>query len=211
MTKRLSNLFRNGAYALVIFLLALPVLILFKMRVRGRDLIDAGKEYIIVAHHCSYWDIPLIVVAFGIRNRIQFIAREGLKRNPIFLPLLQLFSTTIDRDNFGRRDFRRILQMMRKERLIGIFPEGTTKAQASAKTGVIHFARLTRKLLLPVHIKANGPYPPRYPFGFPRVTVSIGEAVSLSSLEKEIPALPEKSSERASVLTKRLMERIDAA
>lgn len=211
MTQRLSNLFRNGAYALVIFILGFPVLILFKMRVRGKELLDAGKEYIVVSHHCSYWDVPLIIVALGARNRIQFIAREGLKKNPIFRPLLHLFSTTIDRENFGKRDFRRVLQAIRKERLIGIFPEGTTKAKARAKTGVIHFARLTRKLLLPVHIKANGPYPPRYPFRFPRITVSIGEAVSLQALEKEIPRLPEKSSERASVLTERLMERIDAA
>jgi len=210
VTQRLSTLFRNCIYALVIFLIGIPTLILFKVRVRGKEMLEAGKEYIIVAHHRSYWDIPILVVAFGVRNRIQFIAREGLKKNPIFRPLLHLFSTTIDRDNFGRRDFRRVLQTMRKERLIGIFPEGTTKAQASAKTGVIHFARLTRKLLLPVHVKADGPYPPRYPFRFPRVTVSIGKAISLQDLEKEIPILPEKSSERACVLTERLMERIDA-
>ena len=210
MTQRLSTLFRNCIYALVIFLIGIPTLILFKVRVRGKEMLEAGKEYIIVAHHRSYWDIPILVVAFGVRNRIQFIAREGLKKNPIFRPLLHLFSTTIDRDNFGRRDFRRVLQTMRKERLIGIFPEGTTKAQASAKTGVIHFARLTRKLLLPVHVKADGPYPPRYPFRFPRVTVSIGKAISLPDLEKEIPILPEKSSERACVLTECLMEHIDA-
>jgi len=173
-------------------------------------MIEAGKEYIIVARHRSYWDIPILVVAFGVRNRIQFIAREGLKKNLLFRPLLRLFSTTIDRDNFGRRDFRRVLETMRKERLIGIFPEGTTKAQAGAKTGVIHFARLTSKLLLPVHLKADGPYPPGYPFKFPRVTVSIGEAVSLQDLEKEIEILPGKSSDRASALTERLMERIDA-
>lgn len=180
------------------------------MRVRGKEMIEADKEYIIVAQHRSYWDIPILVVAFGLRNRIQFIAREGLSKNPIFRPLLHLFSTTIDRENFGKRDFRRVLQAMRKERLIGIFPEGTTKAQAGAKTGVIHFARLTRKPLLPVRLKADGPYPPRYPFRFPRVTVSIGKAISLEDLEKEVQILPNRSSERAFVLTKRLMERIDA-
>jgi len=210
VTQRLSNLFRDGVYALVIFTLGLPVFILFKIRVRGREHLDAGKEYIIVSHHRSYWDIPLIAVALGARNRIQFIAREGLKKNPIFRPLLHLFSTTIDRENFGKRDFRRVLQAIRKERLVGIFPEGTTSTRAKAKTGVIHFARLTRKLLLPVHITATGPYPPRYPFRFPRITVSIGRAISLSELERKIPILPQKPSERASVLTEHLMELIDA-
>ena len=210
MRKWLSNIFRDSIYTLVVILLKLPVLTLFKLRVRGKELLDARKEYIIVAHHRSYWDIPLLVVALGVRNRIQFIARKGLKKNPIFRPLLNLFSTTIDRDNFGRGDFRRILKMMHKERLIGIFPEGTTQAQVAAKTGVIHFARLTHKLILPVHLKVNGPYPPRYPFRFPQITVSIGRAISLPELESEIQILPKRSSERATVLTERLMERIEA-
>ncbi len=211
MTQRLSNLFRNGIYALVIFLVGIPVAVLFKMRVHGREMIEAGKEYIIVAHHRSYWDIPILALAFGVRNRIQFIAREGLDKNVIFRPFLHLFSTIIDRDNFGKKDFRRVLQAMRKERLVAMFPEGTTKAQAAAKAGVIHFARLTDKPFLPVHIVANGPYPPQYPFRFPRVSVSIGKAVSVADLEKEIRILPERSGERAFILTERLMEHIDAA
>lgn len=210
MSKQLSNLFRNSIYTLVILLIGLPVVILFKLRTRGKELLEAGKEYIIVAHHRSYWDIPILAVAFGARNRIQFIAREGLKRNPVFRPLLHLFSTTIDRDNFGKEDFRRVLETMRKERLIGIFPEGTTRAEAAAKSGVIHFARLTHKLILPVNMKATGPYPPRYPFRFPRMTVSIGRAISLHQLESEIVKLPERASERSAVLTKRLMQHIEA-
>ena len=210
MSKWLTNLFRNSIYALVIILLEPLLLILFRLRVRGKEMLDAKKEYIIVAHHRSYWDIPLIVIAFGMRNRIQFIAREGLKKNPIFRPLLHLFSTTIDRDNFNRGDFRRVLKTLRKERLIGIFPEGTTRAEARAKTGVIHFAKLAHKLVLPVHLKADGTYPPHYPFRFPRITVSIGKAISLPELESEISTLPKRSSERATVLTERLMERIEA-
>jgi len=210
VSKRLSNLFRNSIYTLVILLLGLPVVVLFKLQVRGRELLDKGEEYIIVAHHRSYWDVPILVVAFTARNRIQFIARKGLERNPIFRPLLRLFSTTIDRDNFRKEDFRRVLETMRKERLIGMFPEGTTRAKAAAKTGVIHFARLTHKLILPVHVKATGPYPPRYPFRFPRITVSIGKAISIRQLESEIEKLPERSSERATVLTERLMQHIEA-
>lgn len=210
MRTRLSNFLRNGIYALVIILLGLPVLILFKLRVHGRDMLDAQKEYIVVAHHRSYWDVPIIVLALGIKNRVQFIAREGLKRNPIFRPLLHLFSTTINRENFSREDFRRVLKTMRSERLIGIFPEGTTRAKVAAKTGVIHFARLTRKLILPVQLRADGPYPPRYPFRFPRITVSIGKAISLEDLEGESSMLPERSGERSTALTKLLMERIEA-
>ena len=210
MTEHLRNLIRDCIYALVVLIIALPTRILFGLRVRGREMIDNDKGYILVAHHRSYWDIPIMAVALGVRTRIQFIARRGLDRNPIFLPLLHLFSTIIDREHFNKDDFRRVLSMMRKERLIGIFPEGTTRPTGEAKSGVIHFARLTDKPFLPVQLKADGPYPPRYPFRFPRITVSIGRAISLSELESEIPVLPQKPSERASVLTEHLMELIDA-
>ncbi len=211
MTKRLNDLFRNCVYALVVFLVFIPARALFKVRVQGREMIEAGKEYIVVARHRSYWDIPLLAVAFGIGKRIHFVARKGLERNLIFRPLLRLFSTTINREDFSKSDLRRVLDMMRKERLVGIFPEGTTRLEGDAKPGVLHFARRTRKLILPVQLKSEGPYPPRYPFGFPRVTILIGKAVSLAELEKEVEVLPKKPSQRVSVLTKRLMERIDAA
>lgn len=194
----------------MVFLLALPVLALFRPRVKGKEMIGREKSYIIVARHRSYWDIPLLAVAFGLRHRIHFIAREGLKKNPVFRPLLRLFSTTINREKFGKTDFRRVLTAMRSERLIGIFPEGTTRSRVAAKAGAIHFARLTKKLLLPVAIKADGPYPPRYPFHYPRITVSIGKAIDLSDLESEIVHTDNKPVKQTFELSQLLMERIDA-
>ncbi len=211
MTKRLNVFFKNCVYALVVFFVSIPARVLFKVRVRGREMIEAGKEYIVVARHRSYWDIPLLAVAFGINKRIHFIARRGLEKNLIFRPLIRLFSTTIDREKFSKSDLRRVLEMMQKERLVGVFPEGTTRLHVDPKAGAVHFAKLTRKLILPVQIKTDGPYPPRYPFGFPRMTISIGQAVSISELEREVEMLPGKPSKRASVLTQRLMERVDAA
>jgi len=166
---------------------------------------DTG--YIIVARHRSYWDVPLLVVAFGARNRIHFIARKGLLKNPVFNPLIKLYTTTIDRDHFTRADFRRALAAVRRERLIGIFPEGTTKGGADAKAGAIHFARLSGKRLLPVNIRVKGPYPPRYPFCFPQVTVSIGRPVSVAELEEGRKAT--SRAEEAQRMSERLMALVD--
>lgn len=195
---------------MVVFLLAIPVMALFRPRVRGREMIDKKEGYIIVARHRSYWDIPLLAIAFGLRRRIHFIAREGLKKNPVFRPLLRLFSTTINRENFSKSDFRRVLTAIRSERLIGIFPEGTTRSSVAAKAGAIHFARLTKKMLLPVAIKADGPYPPSYPFRFPRITVSIGGAIAVADLESRIAHKDKKPAKQTSQLSQLLMERIDA-
>jgi 1-acyl-sn-glycerol-3-phosphate acyltransferase len=166
----------------VLVLLFAPVWVLFRLRVYGRKRIAPDGRYIAVARHRSYWDILLLVIAFGWRNRIHFIARKGLLKNPIFF---------------------------RNERIIGIFPEGTTRNRIDAKAGAIRFARLTEKELLPVRVEARGPYPPRYPFHFPQVTVSIGKTFSVSDLEAEI-APTEGRANHNLLLSKRLMERIDA-
>lgn len=172
-------------------------------------MLDRKAGYIIVARHRSYWDVPLLATAFGPWNRIQFIARKGLLKNHVFKPLIKLYATVIDRDHFSRADFRHAAEAVSRERLIGIFPEGTTKGNRDAKAGAVHFARISGKKLLPVNIRAHGPYPPRYPFGFPRVTISIGPPVSIAELENEKANVPR--AVRTQWMSKRLMELVDAA
>jgi 1-acyl-sn-glycerol-3-phosphate acyltransferase len=199
---------KASLYTLVVLLFYGLALVLFRVKVKGREVIKRNSGYITVARHRSYWDIPLLAVALGWRNHIHFIARKGLARNPLLLPFVRLFSTVIDRKDFHPSDFRRMLKVMRRERLIAIFPEGTTRMRVRARAGALHFAKLTGKALLPVNIQAVGPYPPQYPFRFPRVTIAIGNPVFFSDLEGE----SEEKQGRAAqyrLMTERLMERVD--
>jgi len=193
-------------------LLCLVILkVVFRIRIRGRENIEREAEYIIVARHRSYWDAPVMAVAIGLFRRVQFISRKGLMRAmPVLRPIIRLFSTVIDRENFGRSDFRKMLEAMKGERLIGLFPEGTTRARVDAKAGAVHFARLTGKRILPVNIKSDGPYPPKYPFGLPRLSVSIGEPFDVSDLGSEVGEAGTRS-EQMQRMSERLMVRVDNA
>jgi 1-acyl-sn-glycerol-3-phosphate acyltransferase len=144
-------------------------------------------------------------------NRVHYISRKGLMRgNPILQPILRTFSTIIDRENFGKDDFRRMLTAMKRERLIGLFPEGTTREQADAKAGVIHFAKLTGKRILPINIASSSAYPPRYPFRFPRLTVTIGESFAVGDLcDSETDA--DTRAKQYQEMSDRLMLRVDNA
>ena len=198
-------------YGLLAFLLFLVTKPLFRLRVKGRANIDRNGEYIVVARHRSYWDIPIFAVAVGGWNRVHFIARKGLMKGNILLQgVIRTFATIIDRENFSKSDFRKMLAAIRRERLVGIFPEGTTRKRVDAKAGAIHFASVAGKEILPVNIQAEGPYPPRYPFGFPRVTVSIGRPFSVDDLATGIGAGAPRA-ERYRLLSDRLMERVDNA
>jgi 1-acyl-sn-glycerol-3-phosphate acyltransferase len=211
LPERLRIGIKNGLYALIVMLLFVAVKLLFRIRILGREHVGKRAEYIAVARHRSYWDIPVFAVAFGAFHRVHFISRKGLMHgNPLVQPLLRTFSTIIDRENFGREDFRKMLTAMKQERLIGMFPEGTTRARVDAKAGAIHFAKLSGKRILPVNITSSGSYPPRHPFAFPRLTVSIGESFDVSDLhDPECDA--RTRSEQYQRMSEQLMLRVDNA
>ena len=211
MTGQHRSLANRAVYWLIVFLLVIPTRLFFRLKVHGRKRLAAGGEYIVVARHRSYWDVAVLAVALGWPNRVHYIARKGLlPLLPFLQPVIRACATIIDRDNFSRRDFRRMLEAMRSERLVGLFPEGTTRMKVDAKEGAIRFARLTGKALLPVNIAADGPYPPRYPFRFPKLTVSIGEPLTVDELAQSVVA-SEGRTELDRRLSVALMEQIDAA
>ena len=202
---------KNGLYAFVTVLSAVIVRVAFRLRVRGKGNFDPDGEYIIVARHRSYWDVFVLATSFGAFRRIHFIARKGLMRgNPLVQPVIRCLATIIDRERFGRSDFREMLEAIKRERLVGIFPEGTTREHVDAKAGAVRFATLTQKKILPVNIRANGAYPPHYPFGFPRLTVSIGAPFSAQDLAQRVGEI-ESRAERTQAMSRELMLRVDNA
>jgi len=181
---RLRIEIKNGLYALIALLFLVVLKVFFRIRIVGKENIDKHEEYIAVARHRSYWDIPAVTVAIGVFTRVQYISRKGLMHGiPVVQSIIHTFSTIIDRENFSRNDFRKVLTAMKQHRIIGLFPEGTTRASVDAKAGAVHFAQLSGKRILPVNITATGPYPPNYPFRFPRLTVFIGESFTISDLQ----------------------------
>jgi 1-acyl-sn-glycerol-3-phosphate acyltransferase len=209
--RRLKSGLKTGIYSITTWTLLGLLRLLFRFRVVGRENVKRDGSYIAIARHRSYWDIPMMAAALGVRNPVHFIARRGLmKGNPIVRLAIRAYATIIDRENFGKDDFRKMLTAIRRERVIGLFPEGTTKRQVDAKAGAVHFASLAEKEFLPLNIRAIGPYPPRYPFRFPQVVVSIGSPFPVSELDGD-GSSSEARSERYRRMSLRLMERVDTA
>jgi 1-acyl-sn-glycerol-3-phosphate acyltransferase len=204
----LADRLRDFFYALLVLLVGPVIWGLFRLRVRGREHLSGGG--ILVARHRSYWDIPVLCLACGPFHRIGFLARRGLTRNPFFAPFVWAFATVIDREAFKPGDFKRAVRTARRVPLLGIFPEGTTRPGAKPKPGAVRFAELLGRPLIPANIVAQGPYPPRYPFGFPKLEVRFGPPVTVAELSQGLP--PNLSrGERYRILVNRLMEHIDAA
>lgn len=194
---------RNLLYGFLV-LLATPVVGgLFRLSVRGKP----AARGLVVAPHRSYWDIPILCVAFGPFRRIVFLARHGLLRNPAFAPFVWGFAVVIHREDFGTRDFRKTLRAAKRARYLGIFPEGTTRPGAQPKPGAVRFAELLDLPIIPVQLVPKGSYPPRPRWRFPKVEVLIGSPFTVGELGADLPPeLPK--AERYRFLSQRLMDRI---
>lgn len=210
MKEKLGELAKAAFYLFATTMLYLVCKLLFRVRLTGRRNVPRDGA-ILIARHRSYWDVPLIAVALGGLRRVHFVARRTLmEENPLFKVLVKLYAIPIDREGFKPSDFRRVLQAIKERKLVGIFPEGTTKGARVPRSGVVRFAERTGQKLLPVNLVPRGPYPPRYPFRFPQVEVRIGRPFTLEELERELPAGLSRS-ERYRRLSLMVMERVDAA
>lgn len=183
--------------------------ILYRFQVKGRHHIPEDKNLLVVARHKSYLDPPLIGLAMGIKNMIHFIARKGLLNNPLFALPVKLFSTAINRDDFNKKDMKKILEALKRHETVCILPEGTTEKEAvDPKTGAIKFAERTGKKLLPIRFSGEN-FPPRFPNLFPKIVANIGRPFGIEELEKRFDEKVRSSENRYQKLSREMMKKID--
>ena len=104
---------------IVIYLIARALAtVLYRFQVKGSRNIPGDKNLLVVARHISYLDPPLIGLALGVNNMVHFIARKGLLRNPAFALPVKLFSTTINREDFGKEDLRKIINALDRKSVV---------------------------------------------------------------------------------------------
>ena len=101
-----------------------------------------------------------------------------------------------------------MMEAVKSGKIVGIFPEGTTKSPQTIHSGVIRFAEKGGRDFLPIAIDACGPYPPQYPFRYGQLTARIGRPFGLRDLEFDLNG-SEDRHERYNKMSEFLMERID--
>lgn len=175
--------------------LALFLLKIFcAFRVEGRKNVPPRGPCFIVANHSSYLD-P-VVVGCASPRRVYFVAKEELFHNPLVSFFLrQLGAFPLRRGEVDKEAVRTIFELVKEERVICFFPEGT-RNDGSLST----FRRGALKLLLKAHVPVvvasiRGTYESfskyrKFPRPFPiRVVFSpplLPENLPMESLEKEI-------------------------
>lgn len=134
------------------------VMMLKRLRVRGKEHIIKGERYILVANHSSLFDI-LAILAFY--PEVAFFGKAYLTKIPVFGKVLRMLDF-VPMQTTDLRNTRNMMEQLReksKKQTVAIFPEGTRTRNGEFnrfRKGFIHLIRATEYKILPVTL--NGFY-----------------------------------------------------
>ena len=160
----------------------LAAVVLFRIRVCGRQNLPDEGGLLVCCNHQSHFDPVLVGLALD--RRLNFLARDTLFAFAPFRWLIQsLDAIPIDREGLGLAGIKETLRRLKRGEGVLIFPEGTRTADgriAPLKPGFIALARRGKVSLLPMAIDGAydaWPRRQRLPTAAP-IRIEVGEALS---------------------------------
>lgn len=105
--------------------------------------------YLVIGNHVNFWD-PFFIGLF-LPHDVQFIASDSVFRTKLFYILMKLFGS-IPTSKFmtDTRTVAQIIRIIKRNGVIGVFPEGRRTWDGRSLRHVHTVARLIHKLKLPV-------------------------------------------------------------
>ena len=183
--KKMSS---NMSYDFMRFTIAPAVRMILRMKIRGVKNIPKSGATILAANHLSHID-PIVIISSS-RRKTHYLAKDGHFKN-IFLASFMRLTGQIktERETGGGEALSRAADILEKDRVLGIFPEGTRSKKTEkpfllpGKTG---FARLAASYpdipVVPIGINGSRefmkPQHHKLPRPWKKVSLSYGKPVT---------------------------------
>lgn len=182
----------------------------FRGEVVGTENFPTEGPFLIASNHASHLDPPL--VGSQISKQMRFFARKSLWNTPLLAWWLDRVETIpVERDSGDIGAIKRVLQALREDRAVVLFPEGTRSPDGKlqkAKAGVGLMACKTGVPVVPCRVygsfAAFGKGDKLPHFGSP-VTIVFGPPIPASDYDD-----PSVGKTRYEVAAQRIMDRIAA-
>jgi 1-acyl-sn-glycerol-3-phosphate acyltransferase len=182
-TNRLANIivYRWGYFS---FLLIYKLF--FRMKVYGSENIPSKGACIIASNHQSFLDPPIV----GTSNfrELYYFARSSLMRTAFTNILFRLWNCIpVDRDNPSPGTLKKAIQVLKQEKALLLFPEGTRSLDGTLQQGKMGIGFIAHKVkcpIVPVYIDGSYnilPKGSKWP-KFTKLKVQIGKSFSLEEL-----------------------------
>jgi len=152
--------------------------VFFRIKVKGKKNLPDEGPVILMSNHISAYDPPLLVAIFS--RPVRFMAKKELFENPVMRFVLFLADAfPVDRSKNDITAVKKALSVLKDQEVLGLFPEGTRRAEGelgNPKLGSVMLAIKSGAPIVPIgikNIKKEG-----------RITINIGEAFSMDQFSK---------------------------
>ncbi|SHJ21653.1 lysophospholipid acyltransferase family protein [Desulfofundulus thermosubterraneus] len=120
-----------------------------RWEVVGAHNLPPSGGVLVVSNHVSYWD-P-VVVGCALERQVHFIAKAELFGIPLLGPVIRaLGAFPVHRGGGDRKAIRRALELLKQDRVVGIFPEGTRSKSGELLEPHLGAAMLALRAKVPV-------------------------------------------------------------
>lgn len=128
----------------------------FRLQVIGKENVPEGVPVVLCANHTSNFDPPLLGSPL-VGRRVHYMAKAELFDVPVLgwvLPRICAFP--VKRGGVSKESIRLSLQLLKENKMIGIFPEGTrNNAEGMGKKGAAMLALKSGATVVPAAIVGN--------------------------------------------------------
>jgi len=164
------------------FCVKIFIILLFRISIEGQEYIENGKAYIMCANHTSNWDPPILYTVT--KREMYMMAKEELFKNKFiywFGKKMNIFPV-----KRGKKDvdsIKKSLKVIKENKIIAIFPEGTRngiKKRGKIQNGPAYLAARSGTEVIPVKIEGN--FKP-----FSKVKICYGKPLDFSQYRSNKP------------------------
>lgn len=183
---------RDLTYYLTQYMISFMAAVVWRLHVLHKDRWPSKGGALLCANHQSYLDPPLIGASCP--GRMNYLARKTLFDHPaIGWVIGWLEAIPLEREGLGIGGIKEALRRLQGGEVVLIFPEGTRSADGELQLLQPGFCALARRGRVPiVPLAIDGPFKvwPRHKKlpGLARITISVGEAISLETIESSTDA-----------------------
>jgi len=124
--------------------------ILFRVKAIDTHHIPNEGAVILASNHISLLDPPLVGIL--IKRKVHFMAKEELFKIPVLGWLIRSFGAYPVKRGSGIDAVKASIKLLKDEKVMGIFPEGTRKQADEAKKGTAMIALRSKAKVIPVAI-----------------------------------------------------------
>ena len=130
-------------FAICYSIMWLITFLFYPTKVIGKKNLPKKKGVILTCNHYSNWDA--IMLDTKLHKKIRFLAKKELFEKKISAFFMKKFGgISIDRDKPGIASFKQVVSVLHKNKIVGIFPEGTrNKDKSDNSLQTIHQGAIT--------------------------------------------------------------------